>query len=71
MPSPPYLPGGFLLFSLTTFSAASFRLLSLGFHGLCLFFFFFWWCDPYDTDFASLFCLMNVEGKAHVSVMER
>ena len=40
MPSPPYLPGGFLLFSLTTFSAASFRLLSLGFHGLCLFFFF-------------------------------
>ena len=41
------------------------------FMAFVFFFFFFWWCDPYDTDFASLFCLMNVEGKAHVSVMER
>lgn len=35
------------------------------------FVFFFWLCDPDDTDFASLFCLMHVEGKAHVSVMEK
>lgn len=55
---------------MTAFSAASFRLLALGFHGLCT---FFWQCDPY-INFVSLFCLLNIElleGKACVSVMEK